>query len=225
MADVTQPSTGPVEAHLPATGPWPRVFAALYGPVIGLVELAGAGAARADAVGRARGRTLEIGAGAGHALPHYPEAVGELVLTEPDASMLRRLQARVAAAGRPARVVRAAAEELPFADGSFDTVVCNLVLCTAPDPRRALREAHRVLRPDGQFLFLEHVRSERPRAARWQDRVAGPWRRFACGCNCNLDTVATIAAGPLALAHVDRRSLALPGPIRPIVVGRAVRAA
>jgi hypothetical protein len=67
----------------------------------------------------------------GHTLPHYPDAVTDLVLTEPDRAMLRRLARRAARSGRSPRVVRAAAEELPAPDASLDTVVCNLVLCTA----------------------------------------------------------------------------------------------
>jgi ubiquinone/menaquinone biosynthesis C-methylase UbiE len=81
-------------------------------------------------------------------------------------------------------VVDAPAEALPFADGSFDSVVCTLVLCTVSSPNRALGEIGRVLRPDGRLLFIEHVRADSPTLAYLQDRPLKPWRRFACGCRC-----------------------------------------
>ena len=93
--------------------------------------------------------------------------------------MRSRLEKRLSRSGRRARLVDAPAERLPFADGSVDTVVSTFVLCTVDAPDLALREIARVLRPDGQLLFIEHVRSESPTLAHWQDRLAGPWRRFA----------------------------------------------
>jgi ubiquinone/menaquinone biosynthesis C-methylase UbiE len=72
---------------------------------------------------------------------------------------------------------------LPFPDGSFDTVVSSLVLCTVPDPERALAEIRRILKPGVALRFYEHVRSKDPRLARWQDRLARPWRRIGTGTN------------------------------------------
>src|SRR4029450_10364384 len=95
--------------------------------------------------------------------------------------------------------VDAPAEDLPFADGSVDTVVSTFVLCTVDHPDVALREIARVLRPDGQLLFIAHVRSESPTLARWQDRLAGPWRRFARGCRCNRATAELIASSGFTL--------------------------
>ena len=121
----------------------------------------------------ATGYTVEIGGGTGINLPHYPEDLHGLVVVEPDASM-RPASQRDRASGRRARVVDAPAEQLPFADGSVDTVVSTLVLCTVDAPDLALREIPRVLQEDGQLLFIEHVRSDSPRLAGWQDRLAGP---------------------------------------------------
>jgi SAM-dependent methyltransferase len=80
-------------------------------------------------------------------------------------------------------------------------VVSTLVLCTVPDQAAALREIRRVLRPGGQLLFMEHIRSDSPRWARWQDRLNPPWRAFAEGCNCNRPTLDVIDAGPLRAAR------------------------
>ena len=119
-------------------------------------------------------------------------------------------------------VVEAPAERLPFEDSSFDTAVFTLVLCTVPDPRAALAEAARVLRPGGRLIFVEHVRAEDAGLARWQDRLEKPWRFLADGCHCNRDTVATIEASPLTLESVERGQLPKAPPIvRPLVRGSA----
>jgi SAM-dependent methyltransferase len=93
--------------------------------------------------------------------------------------MRTRLERRVRRARRHALVVDASAEQLPFGDASFDTIVCTFVLCSIESPDRAGAEIARVLRPDGQLLFIEHVRAESPALAYWQDRLLYLWRRFA----------------------------------------------
>jgi len=201
---------------------WQRLSAVLYDPFFWLAERAGLAARRRALVQRARGRVLEIGAGTGLNLRHYANDA-ELVLSEPDAAMADRLRRRVAGRRHPATVVLAPAEALPFADGEFDAVVSTLVLCTVPDQAAALREIRRVLRPGGQLLFMEHIRSESPRWARWQDRLNPPWRAFAEGCNCNRATLDVIDAGPLALREVQRGVIPAMVPlIRPLATGSAV---
>ena len=142
-----------------------RVFAFGYDWFLGMSERAGLSQRRRELLAAARGRTIEVGAGTGLNLVHYP-AVPELVLAEPNPNMVKRLRARVEHSLRVAEVVQAPGERLPFPDDSFDTAVMTLVLCTAPDPEIVLAEVARVLRPDGLLLFLEHVRSSDPRLAR-----------------------------------------------------------
>ena len=200
---------------------WQRLSAVLYDPFFWLAERAGLAARRRALVQQAHGRVLEIGAGTGLNLRHYADDA-ELVLSEPDAAMADRLRRRVAGRRRPATVVLAPAEALPFADGEFDTVVSTLVLCTVPDQAAALREIRRVLRPGGQLLFMEHIRSDSPRWARWQDRLNTPWRAFAEGCNCNRPTLDVLAAGPLELREVQRGVIPAMVPlIRPLATGSA----
>jgi ubiquinone/menaquinone biosynthesis C-methylase UbiE len=199
-----------------------RLFAAIYESMIQGSEEAGLADRRRELLTRASGATLEIGAGTGLNLAHYPPAVSELVVTEPSEHMARRLRDHLARASRPAEVVEAPAERLPFPDDRFDTVVCTLVLCTVPDPPAALAEVARVLRSEGRLLFLEHVRSDDPGIARWQDRLSRPWRFMGDGCTCNRDTVATLRASALTVDDVERGELEKAPPIvRPLVFGSA----
>lgn len=200
---------------------WGRVFASLYDRMLDASEVAGLRETRAELLAGASGRTLELGAGTGLNLDHYPADV-ELTLTEPFGPMARHLRERLAASGRSATVLEADAEELPVPDDSQDTVVATLVLCTIPEPERALAEVARVLRPGGRLLFCEHVRSDDPATARWQDRLNRPWRFIGHGCNCNRDTVATIEASPLALESLERGRVPKAAPIvRPMATGVA----
>jgi ubiquinone/menaquinone biosynthesis C-methylase UbiE len=205
---------------------WGRAFALGYDWFLSTSEKAGLREKRAELVRRAHGRTLEIGAGTGLNLDHYSDAVTELVLAEPFAPMAAKLRARIERAGagdgRPIEVIDAPAERLPLPDDDFDTVVSTLVLCTVDDPAQAVAEVGRVLRPGGSFVYLEHVRSPDPRLARWQDRLHRPWWVFGHGCNCNRDTVATIAASGLEPDAVERDRMPKAPPIvRPLAIGSA----
>jgi ubiquinone/menaquinone biosynthesis C-methylase UbiE len=199
-------------------------MARFYDRALEVSERAGMRERRARLLREARGRVVEIGAGTGLNLPHYPDAIYELVLTEPGEAMAGRLRARLRAAGLGDEIVRAEAEALPFADGSVDTVVSTIVLCTVEDPDQALREVVRVLRPGGELLFIEHVRSDSERLARWQDRLMRPWRRVALGCHCNRRTVDLLRAHGLELVELRHEQWhRAPRLVRPLVVGRARR--
>jgi len=150
------------------------------------------------------GRVVEIGAGNGMSFRHYPTTVAEVVALEPEAYL--REKAVGAAGSAPVRVsVRGGvADPLPLEDGNLDAAVASLVLCTVPDPARALAELRRVLKPGGELRFLEHVRSARPRKARLQARL-DRWGVQPClggGCHCARDTAATIAAAGFRIERV-----------------------
>ena len=198
-----------------------RLFAAIYDRMLADTEEAGLRERRRRLLQNARGRVLEIGAGTGLNLPHYGEGVTQLVLTEPSPYMAQRLRRSVG--DRDARVVEAGAEALPFDDAAFDCVVSTLVLCSVGDPDRAVAEITRVLRPGGRLLFLEHVRSEDPKLARWQDRLRRPWGLVGDGCHPNRDTVASLRGGGLVVEQLDRGRMPKAPPIvRPTVDGSAV---
>jgi ubiquinone/menaquinone biosynthesis C-methylase UbiE len=203
------------------------LFARFYDRLTAGTERAGLGAMRRQLLSSASGRVLELGAGTGHNLEHYTDAVTELVLAEPDAHMARRLRERLAregtAAGNPS-VIDARAEELPFDDGSFDVVVATLVLCTVQDPGRALAEARRVLVEGGRFLYLEHVRSSRSRLARWQDWLERPWGFFSGGCHPNRATDELLAGAGFWIDSLERDQLPKAPPmVRPLIRGVAIR--
>ena len=106
----------------------------------------------------AQGEVLEIAVGSGRNLDHYPPET-RLTGIEFSPEMLDLAKVRAADLGREVDFHLGDAQDLEFADESFDTVICTLALCTIPDPARAIGEAHRVLRPGGRFVALEHVRS------------------------------------------------------------------
>jgi ubiquinone/menaquinone biosynthesis C-methylase UbiE len=204
------------------------VFAAVYDWMFDAPERAGLRDIRAELLAEATGRTLEIGAGTGLDLPHYGAGVTELVLTEPDPHMAKRLREALAEheVGARAEVVEAPGESLPFEDASFDTVVSGLVLCTVPDVSGTLGEVARVLRPGGKLLFLEHVRApEDTRRARWQDRLERPWGVIAAGCHPNRRTVESVKGSSLELERVEMREFPTKTAalVRPLAMGVATR--
>jgi ubiquinone/menaquinone biosynthesis C-methylase UbiE len=200
---------------------WSWLGPKLYDPFLAMGELRGLRQRRSVLLADVKGHVLEIGAGTGLNVRHYPP-VDALVLTEPDQQMTRRLHSRLAGHPLSPTVVEAPAEDLPFDDDTFDSVISTMVLCTVPDPGQVLDEVRRVLRPNGRFLFIEHVRSEQPRLARWQDRLHSLWKPFALGCHCNRDTVALLSTSGWtveALEHFKWRGM--PFLVKPAVAGAA----
>ena len=205
---------------------WGRMFAAGYDTFQASMERNFLGALRAEMLAGATGRVVEIGSGTGANLAHYPPTIEELVCTEPEEPMARRLRRKADASDLAVTVVEAPAEELPLEDDSFDTAVATLVLCTVSDPARTLAELGRVLRPGGRLIFIEHVRATEPGLAKWQDRLHPLWIRFGHGCNCNRPTLETIEASPLTVeTHRRGRIPKAPPIVRPLLTGVAVASA
>ena len=199
-----------------------QLFALSYDRLIAGTEAAGLAEIRSRLLAGATGDVLEVGAGTGRNLPYYGTSVRSLTLTDPDPSMLRRLERASRCARRPTTVLRAPAEDLPFDDATFETVVSTLVLCGVSDQPRAAREIKRVLKPGGHLLFVEHVRSGDDNVARRQDRMT--WlTRMVSRCECNRPTVRTLEGG-FAIEELLQGELPKsPSFLRPLIVGVAVR--
>lgn len=206
--------TGPRTSH--------RLFAATYDRLTAPLERSVLAPRRAALFADLGGDVLEIGAGTGASLGHYPAGV-RLVAAEPDAAMRRRLRRAVERQPAGPEVCAAAAEDLPFPDGRFAAVVSTCVLCSVADPERALAEVHRVLRTGGRLVVLEHVRGT-GRIARWQDLLTPVWSRLAGGCHPNRDLPGMVERAGFAFV---RRADFDPMPrlviTRPMVAGIAVR--
>jgi ubiquinone/menaquinone biosynthesis C-methylase UbiE len=199
-----------------------RLFAALYDWGLKKTEEHGLSARREELLKEARGRVIEIGAGTGLNLDHYPRDLEQLVLTEPSAAMAAKLKDRLARDSHMAEVVAAPAEQLPYPDDYFDFAIATLVLCTVPDPAAALAEIRRVLKSDGCLLLIEHVRSDDPARAKWQDRLEVPWRIFGNGCHCNRETESLVRAAGLDFTTIEHSKLRKSPPlVRPLIQGRA----
>lgn len=175
------------------------LFAAVYDRLTRPLEREVLAPRRAQLLTELTGEVLDVGAGTGANLAHLTNA-SRVVAVEPSAAMRRRLTRRLHQARAPVRVDDACAEALPYRDESFDAVVFTCVLCSVDDPDRALREARRVLRPEGRLVILEHVRGS-GRLAAWQDHVTPLWSRVAGGCHPNRDVAAAAARAGFALQH------------------------
>lgn len=199
-----------------------RFFALTYDRQLAKVEKAGLQAIREALLAGASGRVLEVGGGTGANLPYYGPGVGSLTLTEPEPAMLRRLERRVHEQAPETKVIQAPAEDLPFDDDSFDVAVSTLVLCGVDDQSLALTELRRVLRPGGRLIFIEHVRSDEPGLARWQDRLNGLNKFVAC-CDCNRRTLDSINEAGFEVTEVEHTSLQkVPPFMRPLIAGTAI---
>jgi len=221
MTETAHDESSTDQGHSPAYSAWLRVMALVYDPFVWLGELAGMRRRRRALVSDARGRVVEIGAGTGLNVRHYPDSIDELALTEPEPGMRRKLARRLERLGRSAHIVDASALHLPFADASVDTVVSTLVLCTVPDAEGALREIARVLRPGGQLLFIEHIRASSRFLAAYQDMLLRPWRGFAGGCVCNRPTLELMHASGFTVRADAAVWRGMPAIVHPLAIGRA----
>ena len=179
------------------------MLASLYDPIVAPFDLFGVRRWRQWAMSAARGRTLEIGVGTGLNLPHY-RAAQSIAAIDPDGASLDRARSRRDGRSGSVSLYQARAEELPFADESFDAVVGTLTFCSIGDPEHALREVRRVLKPGGTFRLVEHVRVKQRWIARLQDALTPLWKQVAGNCHLNRDTAQLIERAGFRVGAVNR---------------------
>jgi ubiquinone/menaquinone biosynthesis C-methylase UbiE len=151
---------------------------------------------RGEWIHRARGEVVEVGIGSGLNLAFYSEEVHRVLGVDPSRELLQLAERRSRLAPFKIDLVAQSAEEaLPVPDATIDSAVVTWALCSMNDPRRALVEIKRVLKPTGQLIFVEHGRAPDTGVAIWQDRISPLWRHIAGGCTLNrkMDDLITAA--------------------------------
>jgi ubiquinone/menaquinone biosynthesis C-methylase UbiE len=157
---------------------------------------------RASNVPAARGVVLEVGIGSGLNVPFYTSAVERLVGVDPSPELLSMARQHTTKAPFPAELLARGAESVPFPDASVDTVVMTWSLCSMANPPAALTEMHRVLKPDGVFIFVEHGLAPDAGVQKWQNRLTPMWQRFAGGCHLNRPIAELIRAAGFAIDNL-----------------------
>ena len=181
------------------------VFARLYTWLSTGMEQAGYAEHRHELLAGLTGRVVEVGCGNGMNFRHYPQQVESVVAVEPEPYLRRRASDEAGTVAVDVEVVDGIAEALPYEDGAFDAGVASLVLCSVDQPRHALAELFRVVRPGGELRFFEHVRARTRGLARAQRVLdATVWPHLAGGCHTHRDTVSAIEQAGFALVEVKR---------------------
>jgi len=158
---------------------------------------------RKKLLSQAKGALLEIGSGTGVNLQHYPENVSSIILSEPDMQMRKILERKALSfQNSSVKITPWEAEAIDMPDSSFDTIVSTLVLCSVPNLANSLKEIYRLLRPDGTFLFLEHVISNHPQTLTWQRRIEPFWSFCAGNCQLTRDTSTAIRTAGLKIEQI-----------------------
>jgi ubiquinone/menaquinone biosynthesis C-methylase UbiE len=151
------------------------------------------------------GTVIEVGCGDGGVFELYPPTVERVLAVEPDATARTVASERAQAASVPIDVVDGVAESLPAEDGAFDAAVVMWLLCSVGDPAATLGELRRVLRPDGELRFYEHVRSKHAAFRALQGAAdALFWTRALGGCQTTRDTLGAIRAAGFAVVSLER---------------------
>jgi len=170
------------------------------------------------------GDVLEIGAGTDANLEFYPKSINRLVLSEPCQYMRNKLQNKISVDHHKNIVLfDYSSENILLPDNSFDYVVSTLVLCSVNDLEKSLLEIHRVLKPQGKFVFIEHVLAvHNPDRLKWQKRLEFIWKTIACGCHLTRNTEKSIIDAGFTISVIHHQSMrGVPPVARPSVRGVA----
>jgi ubiquinone/menaquinone biosynthesis C-methylase UbiE len=174
---------------------------------------------RSQVIPAAHGRVLEIGIGSGLNLPFYSRNVEKVYGVDPSTALLEMARKRVVSARL--ETIMGAAQDLPIDNEAIDTVVTTWTLCSIPDASRALAEMRRVLKSDGDLLFVEHGLAPEPRVRAWQNRLNSAWRAIAGGCNLNRQIDLLISSAGFSIIQLDTMYLSGPKMLNFTYRGRA----
>jgi ubiquinone/menaquinone biosynthesis C-methylase UbiE len=158
---------------------------------------------RERVISQARGRVLEIGIGSGLNLPLYGPSVDTVLGLDPAARLLKMAQDAANRSRIPVTLMNASAHAIPVDRGSIDTLVTTWTLCSIPDAGAALQEMRRVLKPDGQFLFVEHGQAPEEGVRKWQNRINPVWNKIAGGCHLNRPIRALVEGAGFKIERLD----------------------
>jgi ubiquinone/menaquinone biosynthesis C-methylase UbiE len=168
---------------------------------------------RQRVISHAKGRVLEIGIGSGLNLPFYGEHVEEILGLEPAARLLAMARRMASESKQAVKFIAGSAEAIPIEDQSIDTVVTTWTLCSIPDAIGALREMRRVLRRDGQLLFVEHGLAPEGNVQRWQHRLTPVWKTLGGGCHLNRPIRALIEGAGFGIEQLETGYMKGPKPM------------
>jgi ubiquinone/menaquinone biosynthesis C-methylase UbiE len=181
---------------------------------------------RSELVKHVHGNVLEIGAGTGANILFYPKNGIELTLSEPDKHMRTQLEEKVKDEGLDHVTISShTIEENHKPDATFDCVVSTLVCCSVPNLASAFSEIKRILKPDGYFIFLEHVGAEKgTRRRRWQNRLTPLWCKISGNCHLNRETEIAFKNAGFTFKEIKRESMRKATPlVRPTIRGIAIK--
>lgn len=171
------------------------------------------------------GDVLELGGGTGANVEFYPSAVKRLVVIEPNPYMQQKLKEKISPGKFFVEILNDKAESLSLPDASFDVVISTLTLCSVDNLEKALSEVHRVLRPHGKLIFIEHVAaSQDSKRYRWQRRLEFLWKLMMGGCHTTRRTDEAISLAGFKIMEISRQSMrGVPPIVRPSIRGIAIK--
>jgi ubiquinone/menaquinone biosynthesis C-methylase UbiE len=158
---------------------------------------------RPQVVSKAYGIVLEVGFGSGLNLPYYGSVI-KLYALDPSEGLYSLAQERISHALFPVEYLQASAEEIPLPDSSVDSVISTWSLCSIPDIHRALSEVHRVLKPQGKFIFIEHGKSPKKFLSFLQRIVTPISKLIAGGCHMNREIDRLVTTAGFTLEEIER---------------------
>lgn len=161
---------------------------------------------RAEVVPQACGHVFELGCGGGLNQRFYDAGrVTGFSGIDPSPRLLQFAREQATRKGWQADIRPGFGEEIPFEDGTFDTVVSTFTLCSVQDHAGTIAELRRVLKPGGTLLFLEHGRAPDPGVAKWQERIEPVWKRLTGACHLTRPVAGALQVGGFAVEPMGQR--------------------